>query len=87
MKCSKCKLDTDVRDTRTLITEDKVCFVRRIRLCPKKHQTITHEIVVSKSPIPDTYRAKRIRAYVPKTKLKDKKNEQWLKNIMLKLDS
>lgn len=87
MKCNKCKLDTEVKDTRTITTEDKICFVRRIRYCSKKHKTITHEIVVSKSPIPDTYRAKRVRAYTPRGKPKEKKKEQWLKNIMSKLDS
>ena len=88
MKCSKCKLDTDVKDTRTLITEDKICFVRRIRYCSKKHQTITHEIYAIKSPIPDVYRMKRFRKPTkPKKKPKPQKKDQWLKNIMSKLDS
>lgn len=87
MKCSKCKLDTDVKDTRTLITEDNVCFVRRIRYCSKKHQTITHEIYADKSPIPDIYRLKRVRKSKQNKKPKHKNKDQWLKNIMSKLDS
>ena len=88
MKCSKCKLDTDVKDTRTLTTEDNICFVRRIRYCSKKHQTITHEILVKKSPIPDIYRMKRVRRPTkPKKKPKAQKKDQWLKNIISNLDS
>lgn len=88
MKCSKCKLDTDVKDSRTLTTDDNVCFVRRIRYCSKKHKTITHEIPTKISPIPDVYRMKRVRRPTkPKKKPKDKQKSQWLKNIMLKLDS
>jgi hypothetical protein len=87
MKCSKCKLDTDVSDTRTLTTEDNVCFIRRIRYCSKRHKTITHEILVKKSPIPDVYRLKRIRLPSKPRKKQEVKNEQWLKKIMSKLDS
>jgi len=87
MKCSKCKLDTDVSDTRTLTTEDNVCFIRRIRYCSKRHKTITHEILVKKSPIPDVYRLKRVRLPGKPRKKQEVKNEQWLKKIMSKLDS
>lgn len=86
MKCSKCKLDTDVKDSRTLTTDDNVCFVRRIRYCSKKHKTITHEIPAKISPIPDVYRMKRVRKSTKK-KPKAQKKDQWLKNIISKLDS
>jgi hypothetical protein len=59
MKCSECGENTGVKDTRTLTTEDNVCFTRRIRYCCGKHKTITHEIYAGKSPIPDKYRMKR----------------------------
>ena len=86
MKCHKCGKDTDVKDTRTLETITGVCFVRRIRYCPKKHKTITHEVFVDHSAIPDIYRNKRVRKPSKPKKTKEKK-EQWLKNIMSKLDS
>lgn len=85
MKCKKCGKDTEVSDTRALITEDNVSFVRRIRYCCKKHQSITHEIYADQSSIPDIYRMKRIRK--PAKKTKPKKKDQWLKNIISKLDS
>jgi transcriptional regulator NrdR family protein len=88
MKCNKCGRDTDVKDTRTLTTINDVCFVRRIRVCSKKHKTITHEVSVEHSAIPDVYRMKRVRKSTkPKKKPKPEKKDQWLKNIMSKLDS
>ena len=84
MKCKECGKDTKVRDTRVLTTKDNICFVRRVRYCCK--QAITHEVYVEDSPIPDIYRMKRIRKPTPK-KTKPKNKNQWLKNIMLKLDS
>ncbi len=86
MKCITCNEDTDVKDTRVLTTEDGVCFVRRIRYCPNKHQSITHEIIIDQSPIPDIYRLKRIRKIVKPKKQKKQKKDAWLKRIMSKLD-
>jgi transcriptional regulator NrdR family protein len=88
MKCSICGLDTDVTDSRTLTTDDNISFVRRLRYCKKKHQTITHEIYTDGSPIPDIYRLKRVRKPIKKKpKKKPKKKDAWLKNVLAKLDS
>jgi hypothetical protein len=87
MRCHKCSKDTEVKDTRTLETNIGVCFVRRIRYCPKKHKTITHEILADHSAIPDIYRLKRVRKPIKKKpKKKPKKKDAWLKKVLAKLD-
>lgn len=86
MKCHKCGKDTGVTDSRTLITDDNISFVRRLRYCKKKHQTITHEVYTDNSTIPDIYRLKRVRRTIKKPKKKPKKKDAWLKNVLAKLD-
>lgn len=85
MKCHKCGKDTDVKDTRILETIAGVCFVRRIRYCSKKHKTITHEVSVDHSAIPDIYRNKRERKSKDKSKPKKHKDE-WLTRVLSQLD-
>ena len=86
MRCHKCSNDTEVKDTRTLETNIGVCFVRRIRYCPKKHKTITHEILADHSAIPDIYRNKRVRKSKVKSKPKKQNKEEWLTRILSQLD-
>jgi transcriptional regulator NrdR family protein len=86
MKCHKCGKDTEVTDSRTLITDDNISFVRRLRYCKKKHQTITHEVYTDNSTIPDIYRLKRVRRTIKKPKKKPEKKDAWLKKVLAKLD-
>ena len=92
MTCPECSTPLDIPETRRLKSADGMEFVRRVRVCDCGYRLVTHEIPVSCSPIPDTYRPRRNRVeynkkyYLQcKAKKKEKQKTSWLDRINEKL--
>ena len=92
MNCPECRTRLEIKDTRRLKSDDCVEYIRRVRLCFCGYRSVTHEVPVEFSKIPDTKRNERNRVeyhrnyYLQcKAKKKEKQKTSWLDRINEKL--